>query len=403
MSHVVYIQGDLLKNPYLTEKIQDKTVIEHTIEKIAETIEKKNIYFCLHKNKTNLSVEFLKKKYPEINLLFSKEQNAGKRMIEVLKYIKPQTILRVTADQVFLDVNWTTNMLSHFHKQDSDIMYHNLNDGLLPEILSYSALEKCQIQIGKYHRFFKYLQDNPHNIKIDKFTHPSETPFFRFYIRSDRELYVARKILEEGLDYNKLNIYADILFGDTGLSEEGWFKSFSNKQSVDQENNPIPWMTYSAIDFLKSRLHNNFRVFEYGCGFSTLWWSKRVHRVIACEHNLAWVKYITRHLPKNAEIIHVDLSKGIDYASLVENTGVKYHIIVIDSRDRINCAKKAVNALTPNGVIIWDDSQRPGDDEGKEFLLSQGFKKIEFTGMGPIVKDKNETTIFYKRENCLGI
>ena len=403
MSKIAYIQGDLLKNPFIVEKIAGKTLIEHTIDNLTRILPRKDIYICLHKNKANLALDFLKKKYPEINLYYSKEQNAGKRMVEVLKYIKPKIIVRATADQVFLDVNLTSNMISHFTASDTEILFHNINDGLLPEILSYAALEKCQIQIGKYHRFFKYLHENPHNLQIEKYHHPGETPFYRFYIRNDQELYIARKIVEHSLDYHKLNVYADLLFGDTGLYEEGWFESFVSKQSIDSSNNPIPWMTYSAIDFLRPRLNKDLRVFEYGCGASTMWWSERVHSVTACEHNLAWVKYVSKHLPMNANVIHVDLSKGIDYAVQVEETGVKYHVIVIDSRDRINCAKSAVKSLHPTGVIIWDDSQRTCDDEGKEFILSNGFRKLEFTGMGPIVKDKNETTIFYRDGNCLGI
>lgn len=403
MSRVAYIQADLTKNPYLTEEIEGKTIIEHTIDSLAKILDQKDIYICLHRNKVNLALDFLKIMYPKINLHYSKEQNAGKRMVEVLKYIKPQVILRVTADQIFLDVNLTSNMISHFSASDTEILYHNINDGLLPEILSYTALDKCQIQIGKYHRFFKYLHDNPHNLQIEKYPHPAQTPFYRFYIRNDRELYIAKQIKESKLDYERLNIYADLLFGDTGLYDEGWFNSFVSKQSVDLLNNSIPWLTYSAIDFLKGRLNKEMRVFEYGCGASTIWWAARVGNVTACEHNLTWVKHVSKQLPDNASIIHVDLSKGINYATQVEETSTKYHVIVIDSRDRINCAKSAVKALAPTGVIIWDDSQRSYDDEGKEFILKQGFKKLEFTGMSPIVKDKNETTIFYRDENCLGI
>lgn len=403
MSRVAYIQADLTKNPYLTKKIEGKTIIEHTIDNLTKILELKNIYICLHRNKTNMALDFLKTKYPQINLYYSKEQNAGKRMIEVLKYIKPKVILRVTADQVFLDIDLTSNMISYFSTTDTEILYHDINDGLLPEILSYTALENCQIQIGKYHRFFKYLYENPHSLKIEKYLHPAQTPFYRFFIRTDREFYIAMQIIECKLDYHRLNIYSDLLFGDTGLYNEGWFQSFVSKQSVDCLNNPIPWMTYAAIDFLKGRLHKEMRVFEYGCGASTIWWSARVGIVTACEHNLTWVKHISKQLPENASIIHVDLSKGINYATQVEETRTKYHVIVIDSRDRINCAKSAVNALEPTGVIIWDDSQRSYDNEGKEFILKQGFKKLEFTGMGPIVKDKNETTIFYRDKNCLGI
>ena len=44
-------------------------------------------------------------------------------------------------------------------------------------------------------------------------------------------------------------------FNDKGyLDEIGWFNAYDNKSPVDGEGNPIPWVTYSFIDFIKERL-----------------------------------------------------------------------------------------------------------------------------------------------------
>src|SRR5262245_48494149 len=74
------------------------------------------------------------------------------------------------------------------------------------------------------------------------------------------------------------------------LVVDGWNHSFRSAQAVDRQNNPIPWYTYAAIHFLEPRLQRQLRVFEYGCGNSTLWYSKRVSQVIAVEHDLQWAK-----------------------------------------------------------------------------------------------------------------
>ncbi|MNL47061.1 hypothetical protein D3C87_1698270 [compost metagenome] len=76
---------------------------------------------------------------------------------------------------------------------------------------------------------------------------------------------------------------------------------------------------------------------------------------------------------------------------------------MIDGRDRVNCARHAIHALKPGGIILWDNSDRPGYGAGYEFLDAHGFKKIEFTGLSPITLAKNETGIFYRPDNVLGI
>ena len=403
MSTLAYVQADMVKKPYLLKEIDGKRVIEHTINGLLEIKEIDEIVMCLHNNPHNFALNYLPDKYLSLSIHYSKEQNAGKRMLEVLKDKNPTTIIRVTGDQIMLDIGETKKMMDIFNDNTFDIYYHDLNHGLLPEILTVPALEKCTIPIGKYHGFLKYINENPHNLSIKKREHASQTPYYRFFIRNDREFHIASEIITQKLDYQRLNIYSELLFEDTGLYEEGWFQSFISKEAKNSKGDSIPWMTYSSIDFLTPRVSTDMSVFEFGCGAGTLWWSNRVAKVTSCEHNEAWVKEVIKSKPNNVKVIYVDLSKEDNYAKQVEASGEQYHIIVIDSRDRINCAKSAVKALRHDGVIIWDDSQRESDNEGKEFILSQGFRKLEFTGMGPIVKDKNETTIFYRDGNCLGI
>lgn len=65
----------------------------------------------------------------------------------------------------------------------------------------------------------------------------------------------------------KLNLGGAIqLMLTGGLLEDGWFKSFNTKQSVDINNSHIPWCTYSFIKFIEPRLKKDFTVFEFGSG-----------------------------------------------------------------------------------------------------------------------------------------
>ena len=83
------------------------------------------------------------------------------------------------------------------------------------------------------------------------------------------------------------------------LRDHGWFDSFFEGKPTDQTGNPLPRDTYAAITFLENRVHKDMNVFEYGSGYSTLWWSRRAAKVVACEHDIAWAERVRRLLPIN--------------------------------------------------------------------------------------------------------
>lgn len=191
------------------------------------------------------------------------------------------------------------------------------------------------------------------------------------------------------------------LYLDGALKQYGWFKSFHAKQSIDFNGNPLPWYTYPFILFLKPRLEADFQVFEYGSGSSTRWYAARVGHITAVEHDHDWIAQIKPKLPTNAEVLERPL--GDSYVKSVQSTGVKYHIIVVDGRNRVKCAKYAADFLRPDGVLILDNSEREWYTCAKEYLAEQGFRRLDFIGMAPIVGIETCTSVFYRDGNCLGI
>ena len=77
--------------------------------------------------------------------------------------------------------------------------------------------------------------------------------------------------------------------------------------------------------------------------------------------------------------------------------------MVVDGRDRPRCAMNAPAALKPGGVIHWDNSERASYAEGIAFLANSGFRRLDFSGLGPVGAYAWRTSIFYKPDNCLGI
>jgi len=187
------------------------------------------------------------------------------------------------------------------------------------------------------------------------------------------------------------------------LEECGFYRSINERKSVDKNGEPIPWITYPCIEFLSSRINKNMKVFEYGSGNSTLWWSKRVDKIFAVEHDKEWyiqVKNLTKDT--NVEIVHRELIYNGNYSKeILKHKNID--IVIIDGRDRVNCAINSLHSLSKSGVIIWDNTDRECYKAGYDHLIKSGFKQIEFIGMIPIYDFKSQTSIFYKNDNCLGL
>lgn len=180
----------------------------------------------------------------------------------------------------------------------------------------------------------------------------------------------------------------------------GWLESLRQGIPIGADGNPVPWFTYPSIDFLEPKVKPDWRVFEWGSGFSTLWWSKRVASVDSIESNEGWVKEVRGRADDN-----VTLSYCPDEASYVgaieRHKDNKLDVIVIDGDHRNECAKVAMDYIKPNGIIIFDNSDGPEFDEGMGYLTDQGLKRLDFFGTIPSYLYKNCTTVFYQDDAFL--
>lgn len=187
------------------------------------------------------------------------------------------------------------------------------------------------------------------------------------------------------------------------LVDTGWNKSFLSKEPLDKNGEPIPWLSYPFISFFSERLNNNMLLFEYGSGNSTIYYSQRVKKVVAVEHNKVWFDKIKNRLNKNAEIMFKEINEDGDYCRTIKTTNVKFNIVIIDAEDRVNCIKHCQDNLTEDGVIILDDSDREEYSGGIKFLFEKRFQQITFWGIAPGSFHTKSTTVFYRRNNCLNI
>lgn len=210
-------------------------------------------------------------------------------------------------------------------------------------------------------------------------------------------------IVRKFVFFSKIHAVSKLVKNKNYLVDEGWFESFRKQMPVDKYGQAIPWYTYAAIRFLAARVGSNMNVFEFGSGNSTIWWGRHTLKVVSCEHNEQWYRVLKLQLPENVEYLYCQLEPGGEYSKAANRKKEKFHIIIIDGRDRVNCLKNSLSQLTEDGVVIWDNSDRKKYQEGFDYLAINNFKKIDFYGFGPINSVGWCTTIFYKTNNCLGI
>lgn len=189
---------------------------------------------------------------------------------------------------------------------------------------------------------------------------------------------------------------------DASLKRRGWYRSIRLHRPVDSSGVEIPWYTYPAISFLETRPFESVEVFEYGMGHSTVWWSRRVASIVCCDHDTAFEAEMRSKLPGNAKSLGA-FEDQEGYVRSVSRLQRAFGLIVVDGEWRNECIREAIAHLTPEGVILLDNSEREEYDPGRRELEDAGFREIRFTGMGPINHYEWSTSIFYRTANCLGI
>jgi len=193
-------------------------------------------------------------------------------------------------------------------------------------------------------------------------------------------------------------------FGVKGyLAEIGWMEAYRARVPLGRDQQPLPWFTYSFIDFMEPRLIDTMHVFEYGSGYSTRYFATRVASVTSVEHDREWLATGLEVKADNVNLIHYTGEVDADYCRAASFQGKKFDIILIDGFDRNNCCKHAADALSEQGVIIFDDTELEKFQEGVEYLKQAGFKMLPFSGISPGLFYRKETSLFYRPSNCFAI
>lgn len=187
--------------------------------------------------------------------------------------------------------------------------------------------------------------------------------------------------------------------GTNHLVTSGWLDSLHQNRPINQGREPIPWITYPAIDFLDDRVDRDWSVFEWGGGYSTLWWARRVRSVVSIEDDEGWCGTIRGQMPANVALRH---ERGPAYArAIMDYPDAHFDVIVIDGSDRNGCAQQAAGKIKPRGMIILDNSDGADHLQAVEALAADGYMRLDFWGLAPSYLYKSCTSIFFRDASLL--
>lgn len=174
------------------------------------------------------------------------------------------------------------------------------------------------------------------------------------------------------------------------LCRQGLFRSMLCGTPVGSRDEPVPWFTYPAIEYLKRFDFSDKKVFEYGAGHSSLFWASRAMTVTTVESDEKWHAHIASKRPPNLKL-YLEPEKD-KYVSSIGRDGAMYDVIVIDGQWRNACADRCADHLADRGMIIFDNSDRRY--EGCAKLRARGFFQVDFSGFNPINGYTSTTSIF---------
>jgi len=125
-----------------------------------------------------------------------------------------------------------------------------------------------------------------------------------------------------------------------------------------------PWLTQTSIQILASWLKPSDIGFEWGCGRSTRYFSKKVAHLTSVEHDETWFFRVKASLAANP-VQNVELllrsrtgDQNSEYVQAIncmaENS---LDFVLVDGRMRIFCVSVALEKIRPGGLLVLDNAE----------------------------------------------
>lgn len=126
-------------------------------------------------------------------------------------------------------------------------------------------------------------------------------------------------------------------------------------------------------------------------------------KFVESARQMGWLESAKQHKPMTADGEPCPWYTYPMLHFLKRHQDTTFDVVVIDGRDRVNCAKATMNLKQRPSAIIWDNSERERYQEGYDLLINNGYRRLDFDGFGPVNGRPWRTSVFYMPDNCLKI
>ena len=180
----------------------------------------------------------------------------------------------------------------------------------------------------------------------------------------------------------------------------GWLRYPAAWWRARRGNTPErPWIVPAAIGYLRRRIRSEWSVLELGAGRSTPWLARRAAHVLSLEDNEFWADE-TRGRLRELDLENVELlQRPVENfaAEVSARPDSSFDLVVVDfleapTATRMDVLQPAMKKVKPSGLLLLDDSDRPGYGEAFELLAGWRFRK--FVGVKDGWPEACETGIF---------
>ena len=174
-----------------------------------------------------------------------------------------------------------------------------------------------------------------------------------------------------------------ITYGYGLFWKSGWIRSRWGMKAVTANGEAIPWLTYPAIEYVSRTVQKDWRVCEYGCGQSTVWYSKHCGEVCSVDDNPEWAAYAASRAPSAKVSVETEVGRYATFATK------GFDLIIIDGRWRPECARHVIKLQAPMVILDNADNQL----EARSILAGAYKHVIPFCGLTPAFRPE-ETCVF---------
>lgn len=218
-------------------------------------------------------------------------------------------------------------------------------------------------------------------------------------------------------------------------SNKVWLESKSLNLSV-MNGEPVPWITYPAIHFIKQIDLSNSIVVEFGSGASTLFFAKRCKKIISYEFDEKYLNALKSNIrDTNIEFVdgsfiwslgskngldpeqEISLKNDIDFnksqikrdeynsvATSLRNLSdniAQANFVIVDGGPRNFLTVFISKHLNKDASLLIDNSDLEYVRYSFASLKRAGYCEIPFFGFGPLNPYEFKTSIFIKDLNAL--